>query len=71
MQSKFNKDFTANSPEELWGLLETKPYQTGIAYKGVVFEKSGTLYYAYQSMNRYSCHNCTLLDIHNAINKLN
>ena len=70
MKSEFNKDFTANSPEELWGLLETKPYQTGIAYKGVVFEKSGTLYYAYRD-GKTTYYNCTLLNIHNAINKLN
>lgn len=70
MQSKFNADFTANSPEEIWGLLETKPYQTGIAYKGVVFEKSGTLYYAYRDGNT-TYYNCTLLDIHDTINKLN
>ena len=48
MKSEFNADFTANSPEELWKLLGTKDFQKGIAYKGVIFEKSGTLYYAYR-----------------------
>ncbi len=70
MKSEFNADFTADSSEELWELLGTKDFQKGIAYKGVVFEKSGTLYYAYRDGNT-TYYNCTLLDIHNAINKLN